>query len=147
MAQAQTTTFGKFLIELGDGATPTELFKAPCGMNSRGFKRTAATNTTNVPDCDDPDAPSWLETDVVSLAWSLSGSGVAASEDFATWETWFHSGVSKNIRITRDKGLATEKKWTGAAKLTDLEYTGQRGNRNTFTVAIAGDGILSAVAP
>lgn len=146
MTQAMTTTFGKFLIELGDGATPIEAFAAPCGMNSRGFKRTAATNTTNVPDCNDPDAPSWLETDVVSLAWSLSGSGVAASEDFAVWETWFNSGLSKNVRITLDKGLATEKKWVGPAKLTDLEYTGQRGNRNTFTVAIAGDGKLNVGA-
>lgn len=146
MTQAKTTTFGKFLIELGDGVTPTEAFSAPCGMNTRGFKRTAATNTTNVPDCDDPDAPSYLETDVVSLAWSLSGAGVAASEDFGVWEAWWESGLSKNVRITRDKGLPTEKKYIGPAKLTDLEYTGQRGNRNTFTVAIAGDGKLNAVA-
>jgi hypothetical protein len=45
-----------------------EVFASPCGLNSRSFNRTAATNETNVPDCDDPDAASWLERDVVSLS-------------------------------------------------------------------------------
>jgi hypothetical protein len=140
MTLASTTTFGKFLIKLGDGASP-ENFAAPCGLNSRGFKRTAATNTTNVPDCDDPDAPSWLESDVTSLAWSLTGSGVAASEDFDVWDGWFTSALSKNLQIT----LGT-KTWTGAAKLTGLNLTGTRGSRNTFDVTIEGDGILVRAA-
>jgi hypothetical protein len=137
MTLATTTTFGKFLIKLGNGASP-EVFSAPCGLNARGFDRKAATNTTNVPDCDDPDAPSWLESDVTSLSWSLTGSGVAASEDFDTWDAWFTSALSKNVQITLDT-----KVWTGAAKLTGLKLTGTRGSRNTFDVTIEGDGILT----
>lgn len=143
MAQAKTTTFGQFMIYLGDGVTPVEGFAAPCGLNSRGFKRQAQTNTTNVPDCDDPDAPSWLETDVVSLSWSLSGAGVLASESLPTWDDWYDSGKSKNVRIVLDKGLPTEKRWVGRAILADFEIAGNRGTRNTYTVAITGDGKLS----
>ncbi|WP_204279469.1 phage tail tube protein, partial [Enterobacter asburiae] len=69
---------------------PIEGFSAPCGLNSRGFNRTAATNDTNNPDCTDPDAASWLERDVVSLSGSLSGAGVVADEDYDVWETWFN---------------------------------------------------------
>jgi hypothetical protein len=140
MTLATTTTFGKFLISLGNGAVP-ELFSAPCGLNARGFKRTAATQTTNVPDCDDPDAPSWLESDVTSLAWSLTGSGVTASEDFDTWDAWFTSALSKNVEITLNSTLGI-KTWTGEAKLTGLNMTGTRGTRNLFDVTIEGDGIL-----
>lgn len=142
MAQAQTTTFGKFLIEI-ETAPGSALFKAPCGMNSRGIKRTAATNKTNTPDCDDDDAPAWEEVDVVSLGWSLSGAGTADSHDAAMWEDWWESALSRNVKITRDKGLATQRVWIGAAKLTDFDYTGNRGQRNTFTAAITGDGKLN----
>jgi hypothetical protein len=134
MAKASTLPFSKFLIEIGDGNTP-ETFKAPCGLNSRGFDRTAATNDTNVPDCDDPDAPSWLERDVVSLSGSLSGAGVVADEDYDTWETWL--GKSKNVRIKLGTRI-----WIGAAILSKLSLSGARGNRVTFTATIDTDGEL-----
>ncbi|MET3991674.1 phage tail tube protein [Bradyrhizobium sp. 215_C5_N1_1] len=135
MAKAQTLTFSKFLVSLGNGATP-EVFAAPCGLNSRSFNRTAATNETNVPDCDDPDAPSWLERDIVSLSASISGAGVVADEDFDTWNAWFESGDSKNVQIK----LGTTRTWTGPYKLTKLNITGQRGSRTTFDVTLDSDG-------
>jgi len=137
MTQASTLKFSQFLIKLGDGAAP-ETFAAPCGLNSRGFSRTAATSDTNVPDCDDPDAPSYLDRDVVSLSASLSGSGVVADEDFDTWDTWHMSGASKNIKVT----LGT-RTWTMAAKLTKLNVTGQRGKRVEFDAAIDSDGVVT----
>ena len=65
MTQATTYPFSKFLVKIGDGAAP-EVFTDPCGLTSKGFTRTANLNDTNIPDCDDPDAPSWLGRDVVS---------------------------------------------------------------------------------
>ena len=117
MAQASTLRFGEFLIELGDGADP-ETFTAPCGLSSREFNRTAATNDTNVPDCDDPDAPSWLERDTTSLSASLSGAGVVAAEDFATWDTWWQSGETKNVKISLNGDANLE--WLGPFKCTAL---------------------------
>ncbi len=137
MTQASTLKFSQFLIQLGNGATP-EVFSAPCGLNSRGFARTAATSDTNVPDCDDPDAPSWLDRDVVSLSASLSGSGVVADEDFDTWDTWYQGATSKNVKVTL--GSRT---WTFAAKLTKLNVTGNRGKRVEFDASIDSDGIVT----
>lgn len=137
MTQASTLRFSQFLIKIGDGASP-ETFAAPCGLNSRGFNRTAATNDTNVPDCADPDAPSWLERDITSLSGSLDGSGVVADEDFDTWNTWFESGLSKNAQITL--GART---WLGPFKLTALNITGARGSRVTFTATMESDGEIT----
>ncbi|TMI98479.1 MAG: phage tail protein [Alphaproteobacteria bacterium] len=134
MAQASTLRFSQFLIKLGNGANP-EVFAAPCGLNSREFNRTAATNDTNVPDCADPDAPSWLERDTTSLSSALSGSGVVADEDFDDWNDWFESGETKNLEIT----LGT-RTWRGPFKCTALNITGQRGSRTTFTVSMESDG-------
>jgi predicted secreted protein len=134
MAKAVTLPFSKFLVLVGNGAVP-EVFAAPCGLNSRSYNRTAATNDTNVPDCDDPDAPSWLERDIVSLSASISGAGVVADEDYDVWETWFNSGESRNVQIKL--GMRTA---TGAYKLTKLNITGQRGNRTTLDVTLDSDG-------
>lgn len=134
MTQASTLKFSTFLIKLGNGATP-EVFAAPCGLNSRGFSRTAATNDTNVPDCDNPDAPSWLERDVVSLSGQMTGAGVVADEDFDVWNDWFESGVSKNVQIT----LGT-RTWAGAAILAKLDITGNRGQRVNFSATLDSDG-------
>lgn len=137
MTQASTLKFSQFVISLGNGASP-EVFTAPCGLNSRGFKRTAATSDTNVPDCDNPDDPSWLERDVVSLSGSLSGAGVVADEDFDVWDTWFTSGLSKNVKIV----LGT-RVWIGPMKLTSLNITGERGKRVTFDASMDSDGEIA----
>lgn len=134
MTQASTLKFSLFLIKLGNGATP-EVFAAPCGLNSRGFSRTAATNDTNVPDCDNPDEPSWLERDVVSLSGQMTGSGVVADEDFDVWNDWFESGVSKTVQVTL--GART---WQGKAILAKLDVSGQRGQRVNFSATLDSDG-------
>jgi hypothetical protein len=137
MTQATTLRFSQFLIQIGNGASP-ETFASPCGLNSRGFSRSAATNDTNVGDCDDPDAPTWLDRDVVSLSGALSGAGVVADEDFDTWNAWFESGTSKNVKIK----LGT-RVWVGAAILSKLDVTGSRGKRTEFSASIDTDGKLT----
>lgn len=134
MANAATLRFGQFLIQLGNGSDP-EVFASPCGLTSRGFERTAATNDTNVPDCIDPDAPSWLERDVVSLSGKLSGSGVVDDADFDDWETWYSGAETKNVKITLGA-----RNWIGPMKLTNLNITGEKGKRVEFSVTMDSDG-------
>ncbi|MHC2578230.1 putative secreted protein [Bradyrhizobium diazoefficiens] len=133
MAQAQTLKYSTFLIQIGSGSPV--VYASPCGLNSKGFSRTAATNDTNVPDCDNPDAPSWLERDVVSLSGQMTGSGVVADEDFDVWNDWFESGASKPIQVKL--GART---WQGNAILSKLDVTAQRGQRVQFSVTIDSDG-------
>jgi hypothetical protein len=134
MAKATTYRYGQFLILLGDGASP-EVFTDPCGANSKGFNRTANMNDTNVPDCADPDLPSWLERDVVSNSAEFPFAGVVAAESFEAWDDWFQSGDSKNIRIE----LGT-KIWNGRAKLANFNIQGERGQRISFTSSLVSDG-------
>jgi predicted secreted protein len=133
MAQAQTLKYSTFLILIGAG-TPVA-YASPCGLNSKGFSRTAATNDTNVPDCDNPDAPSWLERDVVSLSGQMTGAGVVADEDFDVWNDWFESGLSKTVQVT----LGT-RTWQGKVILSKLDLTGQRGQRVNFSATLDSDG-------
>lgn len=140
MAKATTLKFSELLILVGNGESPED-FAAPCGLTSRGFSRTAETNDTNVPDCDDEDAPAWLERDKVSNAWSASGSGVLAEESFQVWEDWFNEDTARNVRI-----VAGARIWSGQAHLTQFEIEGERGARVTVTVAITGTGKPELIA-
>ena len=141
MAKATTLKYSQFLVLIGDGASP-QTFGDPCGLTSRGFNRTAETNDTNTPDCDDPDAPSWLERDVVSLSGEMSGSGVVATESIDTWDEWFESGESRDVRVE----LAT-RVWEGRAKLTGLNITAERGQRVNIEVTIVSDGPILRTLP
>ena len=71
MTKATTTTFGSFLIKLGDGASP-EVFAAPCGLTTKGFNQTANVQETSVPDCADPDAPAYIERAVDTISSEIT---------------------------------------------------------------------------
>jgi hypothetical protein len=145
MTQATTYPFSQFLVKVGDGASP-EVFTDPCGLTSRGFTRTANMNDTNVPDCDDPDLPSWLGRDVVSYQAEIAGSGVVASESFDTWESWWNAGETRNVKIELGNPVAFS--WTMPAKLQQFAITSERGKKVEMTVAIVSDGaVVPATLP
>jgi predicted secreted protein len=132
--KATTFRYGQFLILLGDGAVP-EVFTDPCGVNSRGFNRTTNMNETETPDCDDPDAVAWLERDARSKSAELPIAGVVADESFDTYDAWFESGASKNVRVEMGARV-----WEGAAKIANLNVQGERGQRINFTASLVSDG-------
>lgn len=134
MAQAQTLRFGQFLLQLGDGLSP-ETFTAPCGLTARSFSRKTQTSDTNVPDCDDPDAPSWLESDIVGYSVDITGSGVIDDADYATWETWAESGDLKNVKITLNT-----RQWIIRCVLAELTITGSKGPKVTYNISLKGSG-------
>ncbi len=139
MTKPTTFRFGEFLIEVGDGNSP-ETFGAPCGLTSKSFEGTAATNDTNVPDCDDPDAASWLERDVVSLSRNITGSGILAKEFLQTWDDWWESANTKNVQITID-GLV----WTGAYILSTFTINGTLGSKLAVSITMTSDGQVTRV--
>lgn len=141
MAQATTYKFSEFLILIGQENSP-ESFGDPCGLTSRGFQRTANMNDTNIPDCADPDAPTWLGRDVISYQASLSGAGVVASESFGTWEGWWESGDYRNCRIELDTHA-----WEGHFRISEFNITGERGQRVNMNITLVSDGVITKVAP
>ena len=149
MAQPATTSFGKFLVELGDGAAQ-EAFTAPCGFTQKGFELTAATSEANVPDCDNPEAPSWVQRGVSSFSASVSGSGVMVLAASDVWRTWFLSGQAKNIRVhVNETAAAGGGHYDFPALLTSLGKStqlGSDGNKVQQTVAIQSAGVVTWTA-
>ena len=141
MAAATTYSFSKFLIKLGDGASP-EVFTDPCGLTTRGFTRAANMNDTNIPDCADPDAPSWLGREVVSYHGEIAGQRCGGAGKFSdVWEDWWNSSrkpaTSRSSSVCR-RNLA----WIMPAKLSSFVVNANRGEKVSMTVSIVSDGAI-----
>lgn len=142
MAQPHTYTFGEFLIEVE--TTPGN-FGAPCGLTSKSFNLQAATADTNVPDCDDPDAPSWLERDVTSLSRDITGSGILAEESLELWDDWGTSANPKNVQISLTDGVNGTRTWAGSYILSGFEVTGSIGEKVGVNVSMVSNGEVTRV--
>ena len=139
MAQPTVLPGTKLLILVGDGNSP-EVFAQPCGLTTTGIDFKASTNTTLIPDCDDPEAPAWEAKDVNGLSATVTGTGVMAVESFDLWNDWFQSAESKNLQIKLDN--ASLGYWAGEFILSDLKYSGTRGEKVTIDVTIDNTGAV-----
>jgi predicted secreted protein len=139
MAQPTVLPGTKLLILVGDGAVP-EVFGQPCGLVSRGVAFTASTNSTLIPDCDDPELPAWEAKDVNSISCQVTGNGVMATESFNVWNDWFQSALARNCQIHLDgNGLGY---WEGQFILTNLRYGGQRGQKVRLDITLDNTGAV-----
>ena len=139
MAKPTTANASKLTIWVGDGETP-EVFEFPCGLTTKGIAFGASTNETNVPDCDDPDAPAWTERVVSALSAPITGSGILAKEALPTWESWFFSAAKRNCRVIIEWDETTINRYDGAYLLTAFTINGTLGNKIQIDVALSNDG-------
>jgi predicted secreted protein len=142
MAKPTVIAGTKLLLLVGDGASP-EVFAEPCGLTTKSFDLAASTNTTVLPDCDDPEAAAWEATDINALSASGSGTGVMAAESFSKWNDWFLSTEGKNMQIKLDH--ADLGYYAGSFKLTSFKLAGTRGNKVTVDISFKGDGEVTWV--
>lgn len=141
MARPTTLKGSKVIILLGDGATPTEVFTAPCALTTKSINFSATTNDQNVPDCDDPDAPTVTERVVAALSAAVTGNGTLAMESFDEWRDWFDSGAAKNIQVKVDATAANNGGyWSMSALLTTFNVGGNQGELATIEVGIVNAG-------
>jgi hypothetical protein len=141
MAQAKTLKFNDQLMLIGDGAEPDEGFDAPCGFESLNMTVNIETNTTNVPDCDDPDLPAWLQSDEVSKQMVLSGEGVLDVNANMMWRAWLMAGGEKNVRwLTKGNAANGGGYFEAPGLLTTYEEVGQRGNRWNQNIGVTLNG-------
>lgn len=148
MAQPKTAAWTKMLVQVGDGAMPTETFSQPCALVSRGFSFSATASQSVVPDCDNPDLPAWVQRVVNELSAGISGSGVLALAAHAIFRAWFLAGISRNVRIKIDVPLADGGgSYQGAFVLTKFELTGNRADgKVNVSVSMDSDGPVTWVA-
>jgi hypothetical protein len=140
MAQPKTIKGSKVLILLGDGTTPTEVFAAPCGLTTKGITFTAESNDQNVPDCDDPDAPTFTARVIATLSAAINGAGILALESLEDWREWFDSGLEKNIRLKLDAAAPEGGYYQMSAVLTSFAIGGNQGELATVDVGILSNG-------
>ena len=141
MAQAKSLKFADQIVMLGDGATPTELFAAPCGTTELTLDVNIETNTTNVPDCTDPDLPAWLVSDEVSKQMVITLSGTLDRDAKIMWEEWLMEGGEKNVRwVTTGTAAEGGGYYQAPGILSQFQYQGQRGQRWQFNIGITLNG-------
>lgn len=141
MAQPDIIRGTYFSLMMGDGATPTEVFTALCGVTTRSFTQQANTNDTFIRDCADPEDTPIRRLIVTGKQWSLSGEGTLnrsqLSDLNAAW------GVTKNYRF-----LFTEPSddevfqgyYMGPAILTNMTVTGGDEEYATLSLQFESDG-------
>lgn len=143
MAKPTVLPGTKLLILVGNGASP-EVFSAPCGLTTTGIDFSASSNTTVIPDCDNPEGAAWEDKDINGLSAGVTGNGVMAVESFAVWNDWFQGAAAKNIQIKLDDAALGH--WAGSFILTGLKFGGVRGNKVTVDVTMANNGPVPWVA-
>lgn len=136
MASAKTIRFGDQVLLLGNAASP-EVFTAPCGLTTLNLTVNIETNDTNVPDCTDPNLPSWLISDEVSKQMVVGGDGVLDTDAMQIYRAWLLAGGSKNIRwLTAGTGANGGGYWSAPGILSSYEETGERGSRWNVSISI-----------
>lgn len=128
MALAKTLKFGEQLLLWGDGNNP-ETFTPLCGFTSLELTVNIETNSTNVPDCDDPDLPAWLKSSEVSKQMQLGGSGVIDTNALNEFKMWIMNGGEKRFRWLTDGRENGESNgyWEAPGILSAYGQTAERG--------------------
>lgn len=139
MADIDIPSGAQLLVQIGDGATP-EVFSTKCMINtSRGINWSSQVTQTPVVDCDNPEEPAWLDTDVDGLGCTITGAGRhnVGDEDF--FDAWFISGDSKNVRFKINKTGGSY--WQGAFKLTEWGLSAaDRKDKGESTITLMSSG-------
>lgn len=140
MAKTITHSWTKLSFWLGDGASPEDFTSAVCGMTTKSFSLSADTANVNVPDCDNPDLPSWVERVVRSLSAGFNGSGLMAEQNVSDYREWMESGEARNGLVVLDIG-AEKGYYEGSWVLTNIEFGASDGNgKISFSAQIQSNG-------
>jgi hypothetical protein len=131
------------LLELGDGATP-EVFAAPCGFTSKGVTISKNMQEINIPDCTDPDAPTWVGRTVQSQTATITGDGVAAGESVPDWDQAAMSTDSVTMRVTIDFGSVGTKVIEGKFHVDSEAFAADAGGYVTLAINAVSDGAITA---
>jgi len=125
----------------GVTATPPGpiIYSAPCGFTTKNFALTKNLTELDIPDCDDPDAPSWIGRDVQNLTATISGDGVAAAESVPDWNAAAISteSVPMKVEIEFTAGM---KSFTGDFIVDSLTFGAESGGRVTLAINAQSDG-------
>ena len=112
MASVQGVKGKKVLVQIGDGASPTETFAHDCFINlARSLQFNTETNSSNLPDCDPDAGPAWRTIAVTGKSATITGAGKLHTPSVETWWNWFNLSSEKTIRFKLDVSGASGGGW------------------------------------
>lgn len=149
MAAVPRVTGSKLLVQIGNGATPTEIFAHDCLINTaRGIKFTTETNEEIMPDCTAPDSPSWKAVSKDGVMATISGAGKLNATSVSAFYAYLTGQNSKNVRVMINlTGANGGGYWQGAFHLTEFEARAG-GNKETVEcqISLVSDGAVTWTA-
>lgn len=117
-------------------------YAAPCGLTTKNLAISKNLQEVDIPDCDDPDAPSWIARDVQNLSITISGDGVAAAESVPSWNDAAISTASVPMRV--EIVFTTGRKiFTGLFVVDNLTFGAEQGGRVTLSFNAQSDGQIA----
>ena len=144
MAKAATIKAGKILVKLGNDATPV-VFEAPCAFTDKAITWTKTGQDTEVPDCADPDASGWMETDITGRQVRIEGGGVLTSADKEVWRAAWNSDAPVLFRIEEQYAGGTVIH-EGLLHVMEMAVTANRtGGRSELRITAQSDGPVTLV--
>lgn len=145
MATQNTTKFADIALLFGDGATPTEGFDAICGITDIDWTTGTSEESEDLPDCDDPDAPSYESPTVTAVSDTVQIQGFVDADHEDVFDEWVRTGVQKNIRIVDTK---EGKRSTGPAIVTNRnrQWTRRKSGRFNITLKFTSPPVKTAIS-
>lgn len=144
MALVKAAKGTRLLVKMSDGNSP-EAFVHYCTINAeREFSLELNTNESVIPDCDDPDAPGWVDREAVSKSGSISGQGMLNTPDYPIFFAVWDAGEPVRCQVvldvdSADGGSVVE----GLFLLTTLAVSGTKGEKMQGSVAWQSTGALT----
>ncbi len=139
---ADPTETSKLVIQLGDGATPTEGFAFTAGANSQEVSLTNNLGENTVLDTDDPLGVNAVITrHLESQDTSVQLAGIVSTEAWDTWRQWADDATAKNVKIFLDEAAGVGGgHWVVPAMIGNLQLTKTGSKTIEFTAQISGAG-------
>lgn len=102
MATIKTLKFNQVVLQIGDGATPTEVFTTFCGNTEINHNYNINTETEDLPDCANPDAVNFESPFKTSIGESIDFSGWLAATFDEELRELVYAEEPVNIRLVFD---------------------------------------------
>lgn len=142
MAQPKIIRGTYFSLMLGDGATPTEVFTALCGITTRNFTSQKNTNDVFTRDCADPENVPVRNVIVTGAQWDLTGEGTLNRQNLEAIMA-ADDGQPHNFRYLFTEPTTDEVfqgYYAGAGIITNLTINSEDESFATISITIASDG-------
>lgn len=150
MAQPDIIRGTYFVLMLGDGATPTEVFTALCGITTRRFTGQVNTNDVFTRDCADPVNVPVRRVIATGKQFDLSGEGTLNRANLEVM--WAELGNISHWRYLFTEPADDEVYqgyWGGSFMMTNFEVTAEDADFANISIQMASDGdvLFTEVTP